>query len=189
MAALCFAPMAAVPNPEPVETDDVVVLVLGAPGGPWEQGHLDGVTRLEKLIFLLERETPAREWLTDLADFRSHRFGPFSSRIYQAVNKLVAAGLVEDSAQKSSSEAESWEASNLIGDGSRPYTNRSFTLTPVGREYYAALLRDLPTDAEPTLERFKNKFGALPLRQLVRYVYQRYPEFTDKSEIRDDILR
>jgi hypothetical protein len=35
----------------------------------------------------------------------------------------------------------------------------------------------------------KTKFGRLPLRPLVRYVYERYPQFTDKSEIRDDILR
>ncbi len=72
--------LAAMPARTPVlETDDAIVLVLGAPGGSARPGYLDGVTRLEKLIFLLERETPIREWMTDKADFRSYRFGPFSS--------------------------------------------------------------------------------------------------------------
>lgn len=175
--------------PDPIETDDVVVLIVGAPGGPYGPGYLPGVTRLEKLIFLLERETAMREWLTQLAEFRSHRFGPFSARIYRAVNELVQAGLLVDSADNSSSADESWESQNLVGDGARPYTNRTFRLTDIGTEYYGEVLRDLPPQAEATLRGFKDRFAGLPLRQLVRYVYQRYPDFTDKSEIRDDILR
>ena len=77
---------------DPLETDDAVVLVLGAPGGKDPQGHLEGVTRLEKLIFLLERETPVREWMTDKADFRSYKFGPFSSKVYEAVDMPIAVG-------------------------------------------------------------------------------------------------
>lgn len=175
---------------DPLETDDAVVLVLGAPGGKEPQGHLEGVTRLEKLIFLLERETPVREWMTEKADFRSYRFGPFSSRVYEAVDTLAAADLLRDSARTSDDVADRWESVNALMDEGDldPYTTRDFTLTTRGEHYYSALLSELPPNAEKVLADFKGKFARLPMRQLVRYVYERYPQFTDKSEIRDEIL-
>ena len=173
----------------PIETDDVIVLLLGAPGGSDQRGHLDGVTRLEKLVFLLEHETPARSWVTEVADFRSHKFGPFSAKIYKAADTLWSYGLLRDSARLSDSTEDRWEALNVVGVEPDPYTTRTFELTERGLKYYAVLIRELPKDAEQVLSRFKDRFASLPLRQLVRYVYERYPEFTDKSEIRDQILR
>lgn len=172
-----------------IETDDMIVLLLGAPGGSEAPGHLDGVTRLEKLVFLLEHETPARTWATEVADFRSHRFGPFSAKIYQAVDSLWAYELLKDSARVSDNTEDRWEAVNVVGNELDPYTTRTFELTERGFRYYAALIAELPDDAEAILTRFKERFANLPLRQLVRYVYERYPEFTDKSEIRDQVLR
>jgi hypothetical protein len=140
-------------------------------------------------VFLLERETSVGRWVTQAADFRSHKFGPFSSRIYQAAEALSAYGLLEDSARPAESSEDQWEAVNVVGvAGIDPYTTRIFRLTDRGRQYYAALLSELPPGAEGVLTKFKKRFGGLPLRQLVRYVYERYPEFTDKSEIRDEIL-
>jgi len=177
------------PTTRAIETDDVIVLLLGAPGGPEAPGDLDGVTRLEKLVFLLEHETPVHAWVTDVADFRSHKFGPFSAKIYQAVDTLAAYELLRDSARVSNNTEDRWEAVNVLGDELDPYTTRTFQLTDRGRKYYAALIAELPPDAEDLLTQFKDRFARLPLRQLVRYVYERYPEFTDKSEIRDEILR
>jgi hypothetical protein len=176
-------------TPRPVETDDAIVLLLGARGGPYESGYLEGITRLEKLVFLLERETPARRWLTEAADFRSHKFGPFSARIYQAAGSLSAYGLIDDSARRADNTEDQWEAINVVGVSDvDPYTTRTFKLTPKGRRYYDALIAELPSEAEGVLQEFKKRFAGLPLRQLVRYVYERYPEFTDRSEIRDEIL-
>jgi uncharacterized protein len=179
-------------NSEPtvLEVDDAVVLLLGAPSKvPTLRNRVDGITRLEKLVFLLERETPLGEELSEKPDFESHNFGPFSSKIYQAVDTLVAAGLLEDSAAIASSTEDAWEAENLIGTSlSDPYATRNFSLTDKGQRYYKALIKELPSDTEVVLERFKERFGTLPLRQLIRYVYQRYPGYTDKSVIRRDIL-
>jgi hypothetical protein len=176
---------------EPLETDDAIVLVLGAPGGKERKGYLEGVTRLEKLIFLLERETPVRDWMTEKADFSSYRFGPFSSKVYEAADTLAAAGLIRDSASRATDVEDRWESVTALMDERDvdPYTTRTFELTDRGAKYYGALLKELPPEAEDVLASFKKRFGRLPLRQLVRYVYERYPEFTDKSEIRDDILR
>jgi len=175
-------------QPRPIETDDVVVLLCGAPGGPQPRGSLEGVTRLEKLIFLLERETPVRTWLTEVADFRSDRFGPFSAEIYKAVDSLWAYGLLEDSARFADDAEDRWETVNVVGKDVDEFTTRTFKLTERGLRYYDALIAELPDNAETVLQTFKDRFARLPLRQLVRYVYERYPEYTDKSEIRDKIL-
>ena len=55
--------LATMSDREPLETDDAIVLLLGAPSSKERQGYLEGVTRLEKLVFLLKRETPARDWM------------------------------------------------------------------------------------------------------------------------------
>jgi hypothetical protein len=183
--------LASMARDQPFETDDAIVLVLGAPGGKERQGYLEGVTRLEKLIFLLERETPVQDWITEKADFMSYRFGPFSSKVYQAADTLAAAGLIRDSANPAKDEEDDWESLSALIDREDllPYSTRTFELTDRGRKYYDALLSELPPEAERVLTDFKTRFGRLPLRQLVRYVYERYPQFTDQSEIRDDILR
>lgn len=174
----------------PVEVDDAIVLLLGAPTVvPSLRDRLEGITRLEKLIFLLERETPLSKQLTEPTEFRSHNFGPFSAKVYQGIDTLSAYRLIEDSADPSDSTEDYWELETVIGEEPPdPYATRKFSLTDRGRKYYQALISELPQSTERTLTRFKEQFGAMPLRQLVRYVYQRYPEYTDKSLIRDDIL-
>ena len=175
-----------------VETDDVIVLLLGAPGGSESPGYLRGITRLEKLVFLLERETPVERWLTEAVEFRSHRFGPFSSKIYKAVGLLAKAEMLELSAVRTEGRGEErWEDINVVGEDADPYTERTFRLTERGIRYYRALLGELEPvapDAEAILRAFKDRYAVLPLTQLVRYVYKAYPEFTDKSEIREQVL-
>lgn len=174
-----------------LEVDDVIVLLLGAPAKATAlQNRIQGVTRLEKLIFLLERETSVGKQLAEDPNFESHNFGPFSEKVYQAVDVLVAAGLLQDSAQLSRSTEDTWESEQVVGTvQADPYATRNFTLTDRGRKYYQALITELPRDTESTLAGFKARFGQLPLRQLVRYVYKKYPDFTEKSIIRDSILR
>lgn len=173
-----------------IEVDDVIVMLLGAPSKePALKDRLEGVTRLEKLIFLLEKETPVGEQLTEKPEFEPYNFGPFSSKVYQAVDVLLAADLIHDSAESSPSTEDAWEIDKVVGTArADPYATRNFSLTERGRKYYKAVLRELPEGTETNLEKFKARFGALPLRQLIRYVYERYPDFTVKSSIRDEIL-
>jgi hypothetical protein len=172
-----------------IEIDDLVVLLLGAAGPPGQpSGRIEGVTRLEKLAFLVETERMP-DWLTEDAGFSSDKFGPFSSKIYKAVDVLAAAGLIEDSGAFAPSTEEAWESENIIGEPMDPYATRNFELTERGRRYYEALLRELPDGTEEELADFKKRFAALPLRQLIRYVYERHPSFTEKSIIRDDVMQ
>jgi hypothetical protein len=176
--------------PRVLETDDAIILLLGAAGATdRDQGRIEGITRLEKLLFLLEQETDADQWLTEDAAFSSNNFGPFSAKAYQEIETLTTADLVEDSAILSESAEDTWETENIIGEVTPdPYATRNLTLTAKGKRYYEALLKELPPEAEEVISQLKRRFGSMPLRRLIRYVYERYPEYTDKSIIRDQIL-
>src|SRR4051812_34877251 len=139
-------------EPPEIEVDDLVVLLLGAPGPSGEPGRIEGITRLEKLVFLIEKERkPA--WLTEQADFISHNFGPFSSKIYTAVDTLSAAGLVRDSGSLAESTEDAWETEHVIGERpSDPYATRNFELTELGTRYYKALIEELPTTVSNELQ-------------------------------------
>jgi uncharacterized protein YwgA len=173
------------------EVDDAIVLLLGAPSSfPSLDGRLEGITRLEKLIFLMEKETPLGEKLTEEPEFEPYNFGPFSKRVYQAVAVLSAAGLVTDSGDLSfSSEEDSWESDEIIGErADSTYRTRDITLTDRGRDYYEVIAAELSPDSIIEARNLKEKFGNIPLRQLIRYVYTQYPSYTSKSIIRDQVL-
>lgn len=173
------------------EVDDAIILLLGAPASsPSLRDRIEGITRLEKLVFVLERETRVGKLLTEKPEFIAHNFGPFSAKVYQAVDTLEAAELITDSATLAASREDSWETDEIIGDEpGNDYTTRDFELTDLGRKYYRALISELPKGTEKEVTEFKDRFAVLPLRQLIRYVYTRYEDFTTKSLIRDDILR
>ncbi len=173
----------------PFEVDDAIVLILGAPTKvPALKDRLEGVTRLEKLVFLLEKETEVGKLFTENPDFKPHDFGPFSENIYRAVEVLKFAGLLEETGRLAESPEDSWESANLILGDDAQYATRDFSLTEKGRRYYEALAADLGKDAVRAASRLKDQFGSLPLRQLIRYVYQRHGAFTTRSKIREQIL-
>jgi uncharacterized protein YwgA len=174
----------------PFEVDDAIVLLLGAPTKYASLvDRVSGITRLEKLIFLLEKETPLGEELTENPRFEPYNFGPFSQKVYQAIEVLSAAQLIVDSGRIAQTEEDSWESDEIIGDlPDNSFTTRDITLTGRGREYYEALIEELPSDTVESASILKDKFGSIPLRQLIRYVYTQYPDFTSKSVIKDRVL-
>ena len=175
-----------------LELDDLVVLLLGAPTKNLSLiNRIEGITRLEKLIFLLERETHLKEILDEKAEFRPYNFGPFSAAVYKSVGYLSGYGLIEDTGSISDNMDDSWEQFTEIGDDWRdPYATRNFTLTDLGIQYYESLEADVRQKGRyiEELTEFKERFASLSLRQLIRYVYLQYPEMTGESLIREDIL-
>ena len=170
------------------EVDDVIVFLLGAKTRtPSLSGQIDGITRLEKLIFLLQKESDIGRLLTEDPEFHAHHFGPFSSSIYHAVDTLKTAGLIEERLKYSGSAEDAWETANIVGQDA-PYSSRAFRLTELGNKYYIALEEEFSTELAESVGSFKDRFASMPLRQLVRYVYTKYPEFTENSIIKDEIL-
>lgn len=173
-----------------LEIDDVIVLLLGCPTAkPELKNKLSGITRLEKIVFLIEKETSLAELLDEDAKFVPYNFGPFSATVYQAVDALSGYGLLEDSRSIADNTEDSWEQISVIGVRCPdPYATRDFKLTEKGMRYYLALTEEVSKEQIDELTNLKEHFGSIPLRQLVRYVYQKYPEMTEISIIRDEVL-
>jgi hypothetical protein len=75
------------------EVDDAIVFLLGARSKiPSLEGQIDGITRLEKLVFLMQMESEVGDLLTEDPEFHAHHFGPFSSSVYQAVETVRRQG-------------------------------------------------------------------------------------------------
>ncbi|TFH00133.1 MAG: hypothetical protein E4H14_20000 [Candidatus Thorarchaeota archaeon] len=99
--------------------------------------------------------------------FRAWRFGPFTEDVLDDVAALSTFGLMKTEGDEDATQ--------------------SFLLTPKGRD---AVNRTL--DSEPALtrvmdeiSRIKKSYGRISLEELVSKVYRQYPEYTDKSEIRE----
>jgi len=134
-----------------------------------------GITRLEKLLFLIREEilkgTPLEG---DYYVFEPYKYGPFSTSIFDDVQ------LMEDMGYMSKEE---------LKDGQTIYS-----ITKKGIEKVDSILERSPDKLRRYLEEIQNKITAIkkdknsiPLRKLLAYVYQKYPDFAINSEIRDRI--
>ena len=77
-----------------LERDDILLLLLLAMSEKSKQ-RVAGITRIEKLMFLLQRETVFSGKVHEKFDFKPWKFGPFSKEIYEDLDLLVSAGLVD----------------------------------------------------------------------------------------------
>src|SRR5262245_52377811 len=121
------------------EVDDAIVFLLGADSSvPSLAGRIEGITRLEKLIFLLKKESKIGKIFTEDPEFHPYDYGPFSSKIYQAIETLEAADLIHEHLKHTGTKDDTWETVNIVGEDA-PYTTREFQLTKRGRKYFDAL--------------------------------------------------
>jgi hypothetical protein len=142
------------------------------------------------LIFLLESEAGLDAVMTESPDYEAYNYGPFSMKVYESVDVLAAAGLLKVSGS-GTSDGDAFEASQILGSmdsNDEPYTERQFELTSLGRQYYEAVIEELPKWVVPRVSEFKDSFGTLSLRQLVRYVYENHPKMITKSLILEQVF-
>lgn len=176
-------------------------------------GPIVGITRLQKLLFLIEKEGKI---VLD-ASFEPYRFGPFSKKVQDDIDFLINMGYIESSVdntslarerdinevykmpassflsssiprkQKELSELESDETEREINEQTEePIVSKDnvvYRLTEKGKIY----LENLPFSLQP-IRKIKNKYCNLSLSDLLSYVYSHYPKYTIESEIRDRYL-
>lgn len=62
-------------------------------------------------------------------------------------------------------------------------------ITDVGKGFVEKeLLTDVTDEQKGILEAFKRKITEMPIKQLLYYVYTNYPEYTERSLIKDGVL-
>lgn len=198
-------------NEPKVSKQELLLLLLGLEGTSVSAKGIGGITRLQKLLFLLWKEAGIQEVESGF-EFRPYKAGPYSRKLYDELEWLENLGLIKSEVQGEATEAEAVELEELsfeqlMGDDAHPFQDdvsrseastadtfeeRRFTLTNKGLkvvESLAAKPGSKPfTDG---IRRIKSKFANYSLQDLLYHVYTKYEAegWTSESEIRDNVLR
>lgn len=181
---------------------DVLLLLLYSPGATAvENEPITGRTRLTKMIFLFQKE-----WFDlfkknihlqdqEFYNFFPWNYGPFSKEVYEDLTFFSLRGFVkeesadEETTTEAASEWNKWIAgSSDVPDETIEYSEASFSLSEKGKVFTKNIYDSLTVEQKRLLEKFKCETQKLSLRALLKYVYSKYPDFTTKSKIKDDIL-
>jgi hypothetical protein len=130
-------------------------------------------------------------------DFVPYKIGPFDPAIYQDLKVLEMAGIIKRSTYKykrpeGDSKIQRFEDSKI--DEGFQFNDEStiYTLTDEGMKYAKALAKWCDKKDRKILEdirRIKTTYGSAPLKKLLKYIYENYPEYTKESEVIEKVLK
>lgn len=158
-----------------------------------------GITRLEKLLFLLKIQERLLRDVQDTDDFHfvPFRMGPWTNEVYDEVDFLESLGLVDKKTIGDQTAADAAHDDELFSEGILDkYQKQStasdeetevFSLTEKGRKKALEIWQRLPEEDRRKLTKIKRQFNKMSLRQLLRYVYTHFPEYTTESEIKQSL--
>lgn len=183
---------------------DVLLLLLYSPGrGDEPNEPLVGRTRLVKMLFLFKREVlPHFSKGTEIDEKNFYKFfpwdfGPFSTEVYDDLTFFTLREFIEqaptdeESLPESAAEWEKWVAQSGVGqqlDDVNPYEEEEFKLTPKGMAFTKKLFDNLSKSQQQLLKEFKGRLSTAPLRAILKYVYSRYEDMTERSKIVGEVL-
>ena len=137
-----------------------------------EEHQINGRTRFQKLIFLMQMEGNLNDLApTDTYRFEPYDYGPFSSTLYDDLDIHIERGLIDDSKEELDEEDD--------------IVKYEYQLEPEGQEFIEEQL------SEGALERIVNEaerivgeYGDMPLPELIDLVYAKYPDYAENSVLR-----
>lgn len=140
---------------------------------------VEGVTKLQKLLFLIEQETEFfGAYQEDIAfEFAPYKMGPFSEHVYEEIEFLLSLNAIE-------SEPLDQRFPNV--DDST-VAEKQFSITPKGRKIAAELEKQLEVEYREELQTVVGRYNQMALTELLEYVYQEYPAYAAESEILDEL--
>lgn len=150
------------PDPSELSGTDLTLSLLYADN----QQPIDGMTRFEKLVFLTKEEVLAKQrGAGSDFTFEPNRFGPLAVELYDELEYLNSSNLISKT------------AANV------------FQITDLGKRYFESKVsKRVPSKTLEKIQELKKKWDRQDLGALLRYVYQKYPDYTVNSEIKDKIL-
>ncbi len=137
----------------------IILAALAAAG----ENAMFSPVQVQKLFFLIDREA-AQLVEGPHFNFSPYDYGPFDRAVYDELDRLSVAGLVET--QKSG-------------------RYRKYVLTPKGYEAGVTNLNDLPPKALSYFTRAASWVLGLSFQQLVAAIYNRYPDMKENSIFRE----
>lgn len=167
---------------------------------------IKSAVRLTKMMFLFEKEVVPilrKKGATiddsDLPDFRPYDYGPFSKDVYEQVELFQSIEFIrvrDLKVKEEMSEVDDWEEPAFLNEmESQDYENcrdgkfMQYELLPQGELYVNQKIKDhVGLECMEILSKFKTKIIRTPIKAILRYVYTTYPEMTEKSLIKKQVL-
>jgi uncharacterized phage-associated protein len=174
----------------------MLMMLLAAPGARGKEGEsVQGTTRLQKLLFLMEHEAKLKPTKGGDFAFTAWKFGPVSKELYDDLEKLENLGFLESEpvSQPSKTEMDEYGLSfdDLMGEEESQsrdsFEEKKYRLTEKGLNWVRE--HELHTETFDKIRKIKEKYGALSLQDLLHYVYTKFPNMTTASEIKGKVLR
>jgi uncharacterized protein YwgA len=131
-----------------------------------EGQEIEGRTRLQKMVFLIQQETEdASESLPGTYNYVPYDYGPFARDLYDDLDRLKDKGVIVEEQEE-------------MADGIIKYNYR---LGPNAESYFEnhpqSKIQEVQTRAEDVKKKFNNK----SLAELIDLVYSKYPEYAKNS--------
>lgn len=149
-------------HPSIKRTDIVLLLLYGDNAYP-----IDGNTRFEKLIFLAQKEI-IDKWdiiMSSPFNYQADRFGPMATEMYDEIAYLKENGMLEE------------------------FGKNQYRITEKGKRFVEKIIaKRVPQKIIEAIDAKKRAYDRTDLINLLRYVYEKFPDYTEKSEIRDKVL-
>jgi len=171
----------------PIESGlDVLLALLYAPGASGTCAEpVRGITRLQKLLFLLWKEGDFFRHVPTLYNFKAYDFGPCMDDLYDDLEFAEDVGLIEVTEVPSGNEYEGADEEGFLRDFgfqlAKRETRRDYSLTEDGTEAARSVFDALDEGDRDRLTQIKRRFNVMPFFDLLRYVYHKYPAFAKKS--------
>ncbi|OIB58044.1 type II toxin-antitoxin system antitoxin SocA domain-containing protein [Natrialba sp. SSL1] len=144
---------------------------------------VEGVTRLQKLFFLIQEETEFSDIHEKATfEFEAYDYGPFSEEIYNAIEFLLAVDAIE----MVSPDSEVDEIRD--NEDQSQYSGKQFVMTEKGHKITKKLEEAMDDSVESEIDEIIEEYSNLELDELLEYVYNQYPEYTKNSKIKDEVL-
>jgi len=137
-----------------------------------EKGNqsIAGRLKLEKLVFLAMKELEKRGYEIADSDFGPYKEGPFSLRLYNIINFLN-----EDKKALQVIKSNKTEVFQLTDDYQKKITEEIQKATNKKIMLIFDIIKNI------------KRLNILPNKYLLALVYTKYPEYTVKSEIKEDV--
>ena len=167
---------------------ELMVLLLHATNSQGASA-IRGMTRLQKLLFVVEQTFASQ------SSFYAFNFGPFNEEVNDAARALEVAGFTSSTEAAQSSDPPSFEdMMATVSRRSTPKTSEAvveFALNDKGHEVAELLRHSTPAYERlfSFVENIKKDWDTPDVADLVERVYDTWPEYAEKSVIREEVER
>jgi len=132
-----------------------------------DEEPIDGRTRLQKMVFVIQQELMDRQGLSEneLYEYFAYDYGPFSKELAEDIDRFLDQDLMSER--------------RVEYEDKEKYL---YEIEPRGKEAYGEDIEEEVSDELLNLIRdVKDAFNNARLPDVIDYVYENYPEYAENS--------